>query len=179
MRVVVTKDNQEICNAADPERLDLREDPGSIVGIDAARQHAALRGLLLNLNADESPFATFGSKVWASTEGAGAESNEFASRIDLLVAHGAQEPDEAQYDDLAHRLARLLEREPGDALRVKLQISSARFARGRQGCCLRLVLLACGATQEQAQMRWGLGLARLQQALLFLARAIRQSRSTE
>jgi hypothetical protein len=176
MRVIVTRDSQESCSAVGPERLDLREDPGAVARIDLARQYPSLGGLLLNLNAEESPFATFGCKVWASTEGAAAEPSEFASRIDLIVSRGAEEPDEAQYDDLARRLAELLEREPGDALRVELQVSPAQLARGQQGFCLRLLLFARGAGEKQAQVRWSLGLARVQQALLFLARAIRQNR---
>jgi hypothetical protein len=77
---------------------------------------------------------------------------------------------------LADRLAALLEREPGDSLRVELQILPAQSAGGRQGFCLRLLLFSRGAGQQQAQLRWSLGLARVQQALLFLGRAIRQGR---
>jgi hypothetical protein len=177
MRVTVTRDNRQSCSIARPEWLDLREEPAAIERIDAARQHATLRGLLLNLNADESPFATFGCKVWTETEDAGAEPNIFVSRIDFVVSHG-EELDEAQYDDLARRLAGLLEREPGDALRVELCISPAQLEGGRQGFCLRLLLFARGAGQQQAQLRWTLGLARVQQALLFLARAIRHNRAS-
>jgi hypothetical protein len=176
MRVIVTKDSRQSCSVAGPERLDLREEPGAIARIDAARQHPTLSGLLLNLNADESPFSTFGCKAWTATEGAEAEPSVFASRIDLVVSHGAEEMDEVQYVDLARRLAGLLEREPGHALRAELQISPAQLAGGRPGFCLRLLLFARGAGQEQAQLRWGLGLARVQQALLFLARAIRHNR---
>ena len=180
MRVIITKDDtkddREICRVAHPERLDLREDPGAIARIAVARQYPNLGGLLLNLNADESPFSTFGCKVWAATESAGAEPIEFASRIDLIVSGGADEPDEAHYAALARRLAALLEREPGEALRVELHISPAQLAEGRQGFCLRLLLFARGEGQKQACLRWSLGLARVQQALLFLARAIRQNR---
>lgn len=176
MRVIVTNDSEQSSPVAGPERLDLREEPGAIERIDAARQHPALRGLLLNLNTEESPFSTLGCKVWTATQGAGAEPSVFASRIDLIVWQGAAGLGQAQYEDLATRLAGLLEREPGDALRVELQIAPAQFVGGRQGFCLRLLLFASGAAQEQARLRWTLGLVRVQQALLFLARAIRQNR---
>lgn len=180
MRVIVTqsvtKDDGQRCSVAGPEWLDLREEPAAVERIDAARQHPSLRSLLLNLNAEESPFATFGCKVWAATESAGAEPSVFASRIDLLLAHRPAERDGAQYEDLANELAKLLDREPGDALRVEVHISPAQFVGGRQGFCLRLILFARAVTQEQARLRWSLGLARVQQALLFLARAIRQNR---
>jgi hypothetical protein len=174
MRAIIKKNDQETCNVAHPEWLDLREDPGAIARIDCARQYPNLRALLLNLNADESPFTTFGCTVWASTEALGAEPNEFASRIGLVFSQGTGEPGEVQYADLARRLAELLESEPGDALRAELQISPAKLTGGRQGFCLRLFLFARGAGEKQAQLRWNLGLVRVQQALLFLARAIRQ-----
>jgi hypothetical protein len=174
--VSVTKGDRKSCSVDHPDRLDLRENPGSIARIDAARQHPTLGGLLMNLNADDSPFSTFSCKLWADTDAANAEPSVFASRIGLVVSQRAGELGEAGYEDLASRLAGLLEREPGDALRVELQISPAEFAGGRQGFCLQLVLFARGAAPQQAQVRWSLGLARVQQALLFLARAIRQNR---
>jgi len=176
MRVIVTRDSQETSSLAYAGSLDLHEDPGAIERIDVARQYPALRGVLLNLNADESPFSTLACKVWVATEAASAETTEFASRIDLAVSHGAQELGQAQYQDLANRLAALLEPEPGDALRVELQIWPAEFAGRRPGFCLRLLLFSRGVGRQQAQLRWNLGLARVQQALLFLARAIRQGR---
>ena len=176
MRVTVAQDSQARRGLADSERFDLHDDPRSIGRIEPARQHPSLRGLLLNLNDDESPFSTLACKVWSATEGAGAEPAEFASRIDLVASQGAQELHEAQYHDLARLLAELLEREPGDALRVELQILPAELTGGRQGFCLRVLLFSRAAAKEQAQLRWSLGLARVQQALLFLARAIRQGR---
>jgi hypothetical protein len=176
MHVAVTKDSQARRGLADSERFDLHDDPRSIGRIEAARQHPSLRGLLLNLNEDESPFSTLACKMWPVKEGAGDEPFEFASRIDLVASQEGRQLDEAQYQDLARRLGELLEREPGDALRVELQILPAEFAGGRQGFCLRLLLFSRAAAQEQARLRWTLGLARVQQALLFLARTIRQGR---
>jgi hypothetical protein len=174
MRVIVINDGGPGCTFDGPERLNLRAEPDAIERIDAARKHPALRALLLNLNSDESPFATFGCKVW-DAQSDDAELNIFASRIDLVISQAAN-PGRAQYDEMATRLAGLLEREPGDALRAELHISPAKFAGGRDGFCLRLFLFARAAAEEQAKLRWNLGLARLQQALLFLARAIRQNR---
>lgn len=174
MRVTVTNDSGRDCSFVGPERVDLREKPGGIEHIEAARRHPTLRGLLLNLNSDESPFATFGCKVWMED----VEADEpivFASRIDLVISESAQ-LGRAQYVEMATRLADLLEREPGDAVWAELHISQAQFAGGFEGFCLRILLFARGAKQDQAQMRWSLGLARVQQALLFLARAIRQNR---
>ena len=175
MRVIVTDDSGQGCSVAGPERLDLREEPAGIDRIDAARRYPAFRGLLLNLNSDESPFATFGCKVWTE-DGEGAEPIGFASRIDLVISQGADRLGRAQYHEMATRLAGLLGREAGDAVRAELHISPAQFTGGFEGFCLRLLLFARGAAQDQAQLRWSLGLVRVQQALLFLARAIRQNR---
>jgi hypothetical protein len=175
MRVSVTRDSGQACSVAGPERLDLREEPAGIKHVDAARRYPTFRGLLLNLNSDESPFTTFGCKVWIE-DVEGDEPSVFASRVDLVISQGAERLGRAQYDEVATRLAGLLEREPGDALWAELHISPAQFAGGFEGFCLRLLLFARGAKQDQAQLRWSLGVARVQQALLFLARAIRQNR---
>lgn len=175
MRVTVSNDTGKGCTLVGPERVDLRQKPAGIEHIDAARRYPAFRGLLLNLNSNESPFATYGSKVWIE-DLEGDEPSVFASRIDLVISQGAQGLGRAPYDEMATRLAGLLEREPGDAVWAELHISPAKFAGGFEGFCLRLTLFARGAKQDQAQMRWSLGLARVQQALLFLARAIRQNR---
>ena len=174
MRVIVTDDSGQACSVGGPERLDLREKPAGIEHIDAARRYPTFRGLLLNLNADESPFTTFGCKVWIE-DVEGDEPSVFASRIDLVISQG-ERLSRAQYDEMATRLAGLLEREAGDAVRAELHISPAQFTGGSEGFCLRLLLFARGRAQDQAQLRWSLGLVRVQQALLFLARAIRQNR---
>jgi hypothetical protein len=174
VRVVITTDSSEI-NDRGPEQLDL-QDTQAITRNNAALQFPVLRGLLSSLSEDESPFSTFGCEVWNARQGSESEPDIFASRIDLIISHRAEELDRAQYEDFASRVARLLEREPGEALRAELQIASAEFPDGRKGLCLRLFLFAHGAGRERAQLRWSLGLARVQQALLFEARAIRQGR---
>ncbi len=80
------------------------------------------------------------------------------------------------FESLTNRLRELLTREAAlDALAAKLSVCPCRFvALGRSGFCLRIALHARGATPEQAQLRWGLGLARIQQALLFSSRVLRQ-----
>lgn len=174
MRVVVSSDKQEIKGAS--ERFDLREDPRAISRIDPARQHPALSGFLLNLNSEESPFSTLGCKVWSSIQSAEAEPHVLASRIDLMMHQDGGFHGQSQYEELARRLADLLEREPGDALQAELYVAPIALADLHQRYCLRLVLSASGRGEQQARLRWTLGIARLQQALLFLARAIRQNR---
>ncbi len=141
-----------------------------------ARESAVLRGFLASLSDKESPFSIVSHKLWSADSNVESEPNVFASRVDLTISSGGQSLHRHQYEDFAAELAKLLEREPGDALGVELQIVFARIPDGRQGLSLGVLLLAHGASRDQAQLRWSLGLARVQQALLFEARALRQGR---
>jgi hypothetical protein len=83
---------------------------------------------------------------------------------------------QGRFEELSRRLAELLEHEGGaDYLSVRLSLRRCHFtSASHDGFCLVVVLSARGASAEQAKMRWGLALARVQQALLFLSRVLRQ-----
>ena len=176
MRVVITTDRgiDSPDGISGPKRLDSR-DAGAIRSDAAAREFAVLRGFLSSLNDEESPFSVLSYKLWSADGNLESEPIIFASRVDLAISQGSQSLDRQEYEDFASSLAKLLEREPGEALRVELQIASARQD-GGQGLSLGVLLLAHGAGRDQAQLRWSLGLARVQQALWFGARALRQGR---
>jgi hypothetical protein len=178
MRVVITTDaapEQPATGSHDPEQLDVW-DADAIRGEAAASESTVLRGFLSSLSDKESPFSIVSYKLWTEDSNLESEPIVFASRVDLTISNGAQGLDRYQYEDFAAELAKLLERESGDALRVELQIGSVPFPGGRQGLSLGVLLLAHGASRDQAQLRWSLGVARVQQALLFEARALRQGR---
>ena len=164
----------------DPEAryFDLRENARAIAHIEAARRHSPLRNFLVAVNSDDSVFSTARCKAWLREVAAasGAEACEFASHVDLVFAPEPFNFERSRYDSLAQRLEELLSRETSpDALHSELHVRPCRFrAAGRPGFCLRILLSARGATAQQAELRWGLGLARIQQALLFLSRIIRQ-----
>jgi hypothetical protein len=62
-----------------------------------------------------------------------------------------------------------------DSLVARLCLSAHAAADGKpEGLALRLRLEARGNSLEQAGLRWGLGLAQVQQALLFTSRYLRQ-----
>jgi len=164
----------------DPTRryLDLRDDPRGITQVEEARRHPPLRSFLVAVNSDDSLFATARCKTWQKQDdpSAGASPCEFSSRLELVFAPEQLNFDRRQHEGLARRLEELLTRETApDALRSELRVLSCRYrAPGREGFCLRITLHARGTTPEQAEMRWGLGLARIQQALLFVSRVLRQ-----
>jgi hypothetical protein len=179
MRVALTLDAVDVCQATGADRYDLHMTPAMIERIEPARSRLPLRTFLANLNAHNSLFATFACKVWSSSEAAGAESSIFASRVDLIFLSEAVNFGPGPLESLARGLTHLLEKEPGDALRVELRLGSVELAGDTNGYCLRILLHARGATPEQAEVRWGLGLPRVQQALLFMARTLRHRSSSE
>src|SRR5579863_9494938 len=156
--------------------LDLRENPAAITQIAAAREHAPLTTFLAAVNGAGSFFATVRAKVWDEAGAqAGAESI-FHSRVDLMFARPEFNFMPERYEDVAQRLVGLWMRETsGDALSVRLEILPCRYGAAKtEGAALRLTLSSHSASAEQARIRWGLGIVRVQQALLFVSRAMRQ-----
>jgi len=172
MHVEISEEASPSRSVRDEDHYNLSIDAGAMEKIAPARIHAPLRNLLTHLNAKDSLFSTFASKVWNTSDGDGNEASVFGSRVDVIFLREDANFGIGPHEELAKRLSELLAREPGSALRVGLQVLGAQFG-GNQGFCLRISLEARGATPEQAQLRWGLGLARVQQALLFVARGLR------
>jgi hypothetical protein len=178
----------EIVDAAEAERasavfppdedfVDLRENPAAIQKVPAAREYPPLRNFLTTVNGTESIFTT----ITASTRSdlpaavAGASAHEFAFEATLIFAEPSLNFDRKQYGELSAGLKELLERDTADTLRAVLRIASCDFtAHGRRGFCLGIRLVAEGDSPEQAQLRCGLAMARIQQALLFRARSLKQ-----
>jgi hypothetical protein len=152
---------------------DLRSDPGAIREIEPARRHRPLHGFLATLNSADSVFATARAKVWLEPEQ--GETSEFASRVEIVFAQEELNVERSHYEGLCQRLLELLTQDPGESLRAELRVRRCEFrGSGQRGFCLALVLRARGETPGQAELRWGLGLTRVQQALMFLSRGIRQ-----
>ncbi len=160
----------------------LRENPGLLERLEEARRHPSLKNFLAAVNSADSLFSTVRCKTWLNSDGPatatapGQEPCEFASQIDLVFAQEQSNLERSHYDNLTGRLQELLTRETApDTMRAELRVRLCRFrALGRWGFNLAIFLYARGATPEQAQLRWGLGLARIQQALLFSSRVLRQ-----
>lgn len=152
--------------------LDLRNDPGAIREIEPARRHRPLHTFLAAVNSADSVFSTAQCKVWLEPES--GETSEFASQIDLFFALEELNLERSNYEGLGQRLMELLTQDSGESLRAELRVRRCHFREtNERGCFLAVVLRACGETPGQAELRWGLGLVRIQQALLFVSRAIR------
>lgn len=156
--------------------LDIRRNARAIYQIEAARQHPPLGRFLATVNSEDSVFATAAARVQPAEPSAPGAPCRFSCRIALLFAEENFNFDTTHYEGLIAQLQKLLgsESEP-DSLALALRIGPCRFARlQREGFHLALTLDATGDSPEQAELRWGLGLVRVQQALLFLSRVVRQ-----
>jgi hypothetical protein len=153
--------------------LDLRENPAAISQIEAARENSPLAGFLTAVNGAGSLFSTVRAKVWE--EPAAAEFT-FYSRIDLMFARAEFNFIPERYEDAVQRLVTLwMKDSSGDALSVRMEILPCAYGEEKkEGAALRLTLISRSASAEQARVRWGLGIVRVQQALLFVSRAMRQ-----
>ena len=157
--------------------VDLRENPRAVEQIAAARQYSPLRNFLTAINGSESLFTSASVATKSELPPAVSADNayEFASQTSLVFAEPSLNFDRDCYSDLVSSLEQLLERDPGNAVRAVLRISHCDFpSEKKRGYCLGIRLTAQGISPEQAEMRWGLGLARVQQALLFRARGLKQ-----
>ena len=83
------------------------------------------------------------------------------------------------YFQLIQKLFELLKNAgSAELLSARLCLVSEKLEEGMPGgLALRVDLEAVGDSNEQATLRWGLGLAHLQQALLFTSRYLRQKTS--
>jgi hypothetical protein len=156
---------------------DLRANPRAIKQIAAARQYLPLRNFLASVNGAESIFTTVSATTKSDLPpGVSADqAYEFASKARIVFEEPSLNWERRHYADLCTGLKELLERDVADTIRATLRISSCDFAaENRHGFCLDIRLVAEGNSAQQAELRWGLGLARVQQALLFRSRALKQ-----
>jgi hypothetical protein len=162
--------------------LDLRENPNLIGQIEAAGEHVPLEGFLSVVNGEGSLFTTIRAKVWDESSARRNGESAFHSRVDMIFMREEFNFVPQRYEDAVRRLVELWMKDfaSADTLAVRLEMVPCRFAmKDRLGIALRVTLTARGASPEQARTRWGLGLARVQQALLFVSRAMRQKLGIE
>lgn len=159
----------------DDSYIDLRENPSAIDGLPAARRHPPLRNFLASVNGPESIFTTAEITTRSEPSSESGGSSEFSSQCRIVFAVPDLNWERAHYADLCAGVKELLERDSSSAAHAVLKISPCDFtAEGRCGFCLEIRLVAAGNSPQQAEMRWGLALARVQQALLFQTRSLKQ-----
>jgi len=181
MRVEIVDDTQSPAQVAvfppGKDYVDLRQNSQGIERIAAARAYLPLRNFLIAVNSPESVFASLTAAVECKPAVAAAtgEIHEFSSWIGLVFTVPSLNFDRGRYVELAEGLKELLERDSADSIRGVLRVAACDFQEQTQrGFCLGICLTARGDSAKQAELRWGLGLARVQQALLFRARTLGQ-----
>lgn len=156
--------------------IDLRENPAAVTEIKEARENPPLASFLTAVNGPGSLFITARAKVWNEPTSNAATEFTFHSQIDLMFMQESFNFMPERFEELERRLVELWMRESsGDALSARLEILRCKYGAARkEGAALRLTLVAKSASADQARIRWGLGIVRVQQALLFVSRAMRQ-----
>jgi hypothetical protein len=147
------------------ESLAARDDQGALVSEDAAVDRA-LRSFSAAIESDDSLLEC--QSPAPGVVGGGLCSADFELRFRAGLAKSRQ----LQFA-LVEKLVELL-RAAGSAETLAARICLAPQG---TGAALRLRLEARGNSGEQARLRWGLGVAHVQQALLFASRHLRQQMS--
>ncbi len=181
MRVEIVQDTKGTAPAAQfppgEKYLDLRASPQAIEGIASARRYLPIRNFLASVNSADSMFATSSAATRSDLPAAvfAGSTYEFASQAMVVFAEPDLNWERKNYEELASALKELLARDTAETVRATMRIFSCDFTtEKRRGFSLGIRLVAEGGSAQQAELWWGLALARVQQALLFQSRALRQ-----
>jgi hypothetical protein len=158
--------------------VDLRENPAAVETIEPARENRALAGFLAAINSADSLFLTARANVWLENRPASEEACVFGGRVVFAFAETSANFDPDAFTLLLEKLRGLLAAtETSQALCVRLGFHACRYgSQARRGFCASLLMEATGKSEGQAKLRWTLGLAHVQQAMLFSSRVLRQER---
>ena len=143
-------------------------------------ENRALNSLLLAVNAEGSFFRITPCNFRPPAAQDAAGPNLFSGSFLLFFSDEAFNRERAHYFALLEKLSELLDKAgSADFLEVRLGLSSrADSAPHAPDYTLFVELVSQGASTEQAELRWGLGVAHLQQAVLFSARLLRKQLSS-
>jgi hypothetical protein len=142
---------------------------------DAASLKLALQNFQSAMQGDDSFFDSRQRGNWQVT--LAGDGREVCSGGFLLSFRGKEfRRDRSLHFQLIQKMTGLLKNAGSpEVLAAKLCLLSERQDESLQGVlALRIELEAAGNSSEQAAVRWGLGVAHLQQALLFTSRYLRQ-----
>ena len=142
---------------------------------DDASVKLALQNFQSAMQGDDSLFDSRQKGDWQVT--AGEDGRATCSGSFLLSFRGKEfGSDGGLHFRLIEKLTELLKNAGSpEILAAKLCLTSEKRDDSVQGVfALRMELEAVGDSSEQATLRWGLGVAHLQQALLFTSRYLRQ-----
>jgi hypothetical protein len=145
-----------------------------------APENRALQALLQSVNGEESFFRISLCEAPQEASQDSSRHNQCAGSFLLKFSDEALNQQRAQYFALLESLRELLVKAGSeDSLEARLGLANSAGP-GEQGAAyaLYLQLIARGDSAAQAELRWGLGVAHLQQAVLFSARLLRKKLSS-
>ena len=145
-----------------------------------APENRALQNFFSSLNSEESQFSV--EYPGSGTVHQSGETGEVYCGDFVITFRSPEEAENtALHFSLLEKLSELLRSAGSSAtLGVMLSLTKVPSRKGQKaGVALELRLEANGESVEQAELRWGLGLAHVQQALLFASRWLRQRSSAQ
>src|SRR5579863_9610453 len=143
-------------------------------------ENRALQNFFSSLNSEESQFSVEypGSGTFQES---GQTGEVYCGDFVITFRSPEEAKNTALHFTLLEKLSELLQSAGSSAtLGVMLSLIKVPPRKGQKaGVALGLRLEANGESVEQAEVRWGLGLAHVQQALLFASRWLRQQSSAQ
>ena len=148
-----------------------RQDKAALADFSDVSVERALKSFLAAVGTEDSLFVAEPEGI--QLEGGDSGEKVCAGTIRLKFRDEKMAGNRATHFFLLDRLSELL-RQAGstESLRALLCLRAAGEQEGKFAIIVSLE--ATGASTEQAGLRWGLGLAHVQQALLFTSRSLRQ-----
>ena len=148
---------------------------GKMEAAENASVKLALQSFQSAMQGDESLFESRQEENWQVTR-AGDGREICSGRFLLSFRDKETDSNRGLYFQLIQKLIELLKNAGSpEVLAARLCLISEKRDADIQGIfALKIELEAVGDSGEQAALRWGLGLAHLQQALLFTSRYLRQ-----
>ncbi|MBI2682144.1 MAG: hypothetical protein HYX26_02815 [Acidobacteriales bacterium] len=157
--------------------FDLRARPELLLEIPEANQNQELARFLSLLNAEHSLVQTAKCDAWLTDEIREEESIfgaqwKFASYVDLFLTAEQKQGDLDTHEIVARGLCRLLAKAPDMSVAAEFIIRRCYFHRSADmeksddGFCITFYLAGYGDDEDQARLRWIIGLNLVQHALM-------------
>ena len=149
------------------------EDKTLLAGFSDPAVERALKNFLAAIGADDSLFTAEPAGLRLGSRDSGEK--VCVGPIMLKFRDAKLAGNRATHFSLLDRLSQLLKQAgSAESLRALLCLGTPGERAQQQEFAIIVSLEASGTSAEQAGLRWGLGLAHVQQALLFTSRSLRQ-----
>jgi hypothetical protein len=157
--------------------FDLRRRPELLLEIPEATENQELARFLSLANVESSLVQTAKCDAWLTDELSEEEAFfgarwKFASYVDLILTRPFRQTDFDAHESMARDLCRLLGKAPDLSVAAEFVIRRCYFHRtedmdvSEDGFCITFCLAGFGDDEDQARLRWTIGLNLVQHALM-------------